>query len=313
MHLDISPARLYASLLPSGEREVFCHVQAVAAPGETLDRRLLHWLVWQFVDPHTGDSALAGSLTLSDAQSRSGRVSIAALLPATWSGGRLEVDVRGEDGIRTAQVAWDVRLFEQTGAFLPPLAGFTLVLVGHRTGEVHRLAQIASQGFAWDMLALAGDWRLLSAPYSEATRPEDFYGFGQPVHATAPGRVVTALDGQPDQPNVGALPDPAPFKADLRLALGNAVIIEHGDGVYCCMAHLKRGSVRVAAGEQVAAGQVVGALGNSGFSSGPHLHIHFMDGPDFLNASPLPVQFDIEGERFAPQCGAIFSGISHNT
>lgn len=310
MQLDIAPARLYASLLPSGEREVFCSVQASGAPGEALGRRLLHWLVWQFVDPHTGDSALAGSLTLDDAQSRSGRIPISALLPASWPGGRLEVEVRGDDGMRTAHGVWDVRLFEQKGTYLPPLAGMVLVLAGHRTGEAHRMASIASQGFAWDMLSLADDWRLLGAPFSEATRPEDFYGFGQPVHAPATGRIVIAIDGQPDQPNVGTLPDPAPFKPDLVRALGNAVVIDHGDGVHCLLAHLKQGSVRIAEGDQVEAGQVIGALGNSGFSSGPHLHFHFMDGPDFLSASPLPVQLDIEGERLAPQSGAIFEGYS---
>jgi murein DD-endopeptidase MepM/ murein hydrolase activator NlpD len=310
MQLETVPARIYANLLHSGEREVFCYVTAIAGSEETLDRHVLHWLVWQFVDPRTGDSTLAGSLTLTEAQSRSGRIPIAALLPPDWPGGRLEVDVRGDDGLRTSQGTWGVRLFEQTRSFLPPLSGFTLVLGGHRIGEVHRMAHLASQGFGWDMLPLADDWRMLSGPFSDATRPEDFYGFGQPVHAPATGRVVAALDGQPDQPNIGTLPDPAPFKEDLRRALGNSIILDHGSGVFCCIAHLQQGSVGVTAGVQVEAGDVIGALGNSGFSSGPHLHIHFMDGPDFLSAAPLPIQFDIEGERFAPQSGAIFSGFS---
>lgn len=308
MQLEAAPARIYANVLPTGEREVFCYVAANAAPGETLDGRLLHWFVWQLVDPHTGDSTLAGSLTLTDPHHQAGRIPIAALLPPGWPGGRLEVDVRGDDGLRTAQGAWDVRIFEQKRPFVPPLAGFTLVLGGHRTGEAHRMARITSQGFGWDMLPLSDDWRMLTKPFSEDAGPEGFYGFGHPVHAPAPGRVVAAFDGQPDQLNVGALPGTAPFKDDLRRALGNTVIIDHGDGVFGCIAHLKQDSVRVAAGEQVETGAVIGALGNSGFSSGPHLHIHFMDGPDFLSAAPLPVQFEIEGERCAPQSGAIFVG-----
>ena len=58
-------------------------------------------------------------------------------------------------------------------------------------------------------------------------------------------------------------------------------------------------------GDEITAGQIIGELGNSGFSSGPHLHLHFMDGPDLLTASPLPIELDLEGETYAPQAGEI--------
>lgn len=70
-----------------------------------------------------------------------------------------------------------------------------------------------------------------------------------PVTATAPGRV--AFVGR-------------------RGSYGFMVEIDHGLGVHTRYAHLARITVRV--GQQVAAGTRVGLLGNSGRSTGPHLH-----------------------------------------
>ncbi|MEU3051358.1 transglycosylase family protein [Streptomyces sp. NPDC006984] len=53
-------------------------------------------------------------------------------------------------------------------------------------------------------------------------------------------------------------------------AYGNAVVIQHTDGVYTLSAHLSTTSVT--AGENVTAGQQIGLSGNTGNSTGPHLH-----------------------------------------
>jgi murein DD-endopeptidase MepM/ murein hydrolase activator NlpD len=52
---------------------------------------------------------------------------------------------------------------------------------------------------------------------------------------------------------------------------GTAVVIDHGKGVRAVYAHLSKTSVKV--GEMVKGGQVVGLSGNTGNSSGPHLHL----------------------------------------
>jgi murein DD-endopeptidase MepM/ murein hydrolase activator NlpD len=51
---------------------------------------------------------------------------------------------------------------------------------------------------------------------------------------------------------------------------GNKLVIDHGGGVRTIYAQLSRFNVRE--GDCVEAGQVVAAVGNTGLSSGPHLH-----------------------------------------
>ena len=72
--------------------------------------------------------------------------------------------------------------------------------------------------------------------------------------------------------------------------------------MYCT---LKRGSGQVKEGQEVEVLDKLGELGNSGFSSGTHVHLQFMDGPDILCASPLPIELDLEGGTYAQQAGEI--------
>jgi hypothetical protein len=57
----------------------------------------------------------------------------------------------------------------------------------------------------------------------------------------------------------------------------NYVILDHGDGTYSEYYHLRKYGAIVEPGEQVCAGQVIGLCGNTGFSSGPHLHFAVTD------------------------------------
>lgn len=56
---------------------------------------------------------------------------------------------------------------------------------------------------------------------------------------------------------------------------GNSVVLNHGDNVCSRYAHLLDGSITVEEGDSVCQGLVIGKIGNTGFSSGEHLHFHF--------------------------------------
>jgi len=68
-------------------------------------------------------------------------------------------------------------------------------------------------------------------------------------------------------------------------AYGNVVYINHGSGVVSLYAHMSRVDVRP--GQQVTKDTVLGAVGSTGNSSGPHLHLEMhKDGRSF---NPLAV------------------------
>jgi murein DD-endopeptidase MepM/ murein hydrolase activator NlpD len=58
--------------------------------------------------------------------------------------------------------------------------------------------------------------------------------------------------------------------SELTLIRGNLVVVDHGGGVLSCYGHLLERTVAV--GQPVRRGEVVGRVGSTGLSSGPHLH-----------------------------------------
>jgi murein DD-endopeptidase MepM/ murein hydrolase activator NlpD len=128
------------------------------------------------------------------------------------------------------------------------------------------------------------------APIYETITPEPLWQMDAPLQAPVAQAFITARYGAVRSYNDGpfdifhngvdyAAPVNTPILAaaagvvvfsDFTPLRGNLVIIDHGWGVMTAYYHMEQRLV--ALGEQVEAGQAVGGLGNTGLSTGAHLH-----------------------------------------
>ncbi len=115
----------------------------------------------------------------------------------------------------------------------------------------------------------------------DGTKNEDYYCFGKRLNAPSDGKIVALKNNIED--NIPGV---------LNKDESNYVIIDHLNGEFSVLLHLKKGSIIVAVGDTVVKGQEIGKVGNSGNSTQPHLHYQLatsnsLDG----NGIGLPIQF----------------------
>ena len=174
----------------------------------------------------------------------------------------------------------------------PPLAGDGWLATTACCGpNPHRDLRIAIDGqrietgetFAVDWGQVNGN-RLFEG---DGSTNEQFYGFGANVLAVADGTVVFTQDGEPEQTPGEA--KPAEKQSQIG---GNKVILQIAPKVFAAYEHLQPGSLTVKVGDKVKAGAVVAKLGNTGPSTGPHLHFGLLDRPDIFTGRALPFVFD---------------------
>ncbi|MDO5528371.1 MAG: M23 family metallopeptidase [Paracoccus sp. (in: a-proteobacteria)] len=159
-----------------------------------------------------------------------------------------------------------------------PFAGEWLVFWGGDDLAHNYHAADPAQRYAVDLVIAEGGASFDGDPL----QLESYHCWDQPILAPAAGRVVAAIGDLPDQP-IGESDESAPA--------GNHVVIETAPQRYLFLAHLRQGSLGVAQGDEVAAGQQIGTCGNSGNTSEPHLHIHAQTEPVLGQGTGLPLEF----------------------
>ncbi len=142
---------------------------------------------------------------------------------------------------------------------------YRLPVVGMWRVQRTHIGHPHDQAYAFDMYMPTPEGRAYTG---NGKRNADWPAYNQPVVADAPGVVVIAVDG---------IPDNMPGVVNSYDQHGNYVVIDHQNGEFSLMAHLIPGSLRVRAGQYVKAGVELGRCGNSGQSTNPHLHWQVMD------------------------------------
>lgn len=121
-------------------------------------------------------------------------------------------------------------------------------------------------------------------PFSSLPKLEDYIIYGEPVYSPVSGKVVKVIDGISEE-----------LKKEIPSTASNMVIIEH-QNVYILLLHLQKESIRVKDGDLVKSGQWIANVGNSGYSTEPHLHIHAVKRQDLeeedFRGSPVPLIVD---------------------
>jgi len=221
-------------------------------------------------------------------------------LAAQWPFASLEYTFRfanekgGDDTVQTVRVT--PKPYATKTRLRLPLDGRLLVWDGHDFYAHHRRFDFdhpvaVEIGFRTNAARYSYDFTLVDADGKRhrggGEKHEDHLSYGRPVLAPGDGTVVAAVN---DVAEDGSEMRIAAVKANGMVIFGNYVVIDHGNGEFSHLGHLKPGSVKVAVGDKVRAGQAIAQVGTSGSSLFPHLHYELASSSG-VEGEGLPSQF----------------------
>jgi hypothetical protein len=176
----------------------------------------------------------------------------------------------------------------------PPLKGIWLVGQGvdpHvKSTEGHNRLLYPQMGairmpqrFATDWVKLGNDRKVF---VGDSSKNESYYGWGEEVYAVADGVIAEIQNDIPEN-----IPPTMTVPRTQKNITGNYVVLRMNNGKSVFYGHLQTGSIGVAPGDRVKMGQVLARVGNTGNSTGAHLHFQVVDGDHFYDEG-YPYAFD---------------------
>jgi peptidase M23-like protein len=199
----------------------------------------------------------------------------------------------------SVELAFTPQAYETKTDLLVPLAGRVLVFDGHDFYSHHRrwdVSQPLLRPFGWrhnpgrysyDLTIVDEEGRMHRG---DGKHREDWLAFGATLRAPGAGQVVEARGDAADHEMGVERVDIDEIKRNPRSLMGNYVIIDHGNGEYSVLAHMKHGSVRPKPGDRVERGEPLGQVGLSGDAYMVHVHYELVSGPAF-DVEGLPSSF----------------------
>lgn len=218
--------------------------------------------------PASTIQAAAGSIdtTLRESLAQAGLPAGVAAQIATLFTGHVDPDAPAQPGD-----TFRVMLNFADGSDAPRIASISLLLQGETYDALWFTAPGAGHGayYTLDGKLLAGrpfamplDYRRVSSPFGMRTHP--VYGeprfhegvdltapVGTPIYAAAAGTLELAASGR---------------------GYGKLVVLRHDDGYSTRYAHLASWTIGLRYGQRVEQGEVIGYVGRTGTTTGPHLH-----------------------------------------
>ena len=239
-------------------------------------------------------------------------------LAAQWPAASLDYTFRfggGKGGDVVQQVHVEPQPYVTRTKLRLPLDGRLLIWDGHDFYSHHRRFNfdhpVAIEiGFKTNAARYSYDFTVVDAAGNRyrgtGDKHEDHFAYAQPVLAPGDGTIVKVQDGVSEEGS-GEV-SIAEVKKNGMVIFGNYIVIDHGNGEFSHLGHLKPGSAKVAVGDKVRAGQAIAQVGTSGSSLFPHLHYELAASPG-TEGEGLPSQF-VEFDRVLGSTRARADGTS---
>lgn len=205
--------------------------------------------------------------------------------------------LRSGSRVDSANITIRPRAFEQTTRLRLPLRGPVIVYDAHDYNAHHRRLNFADAmgqklGISSNFMRYAYDFipvdSLGNTNKSDVARNESWLGFGAAVLAPGAGRVVQLNDVAADDRQI----DMAAIIKEPIALYGNYLVIDHLNGEFSLLGHIKQGSARVHVGQMVKAGEHIADVGAAGSSLMPHLHYELRSAKGTRGVEGLPSYFE---------------------
>jgi peptidase M23-like protein len=199
----------------------------------------------------------------------------------------------------SVEVTVEPRPFQPKTGLILPVRGRLLVYEGHDFHAHHRRVDltnpvVAQLGVTTNPTRYAYDFCVVDDKgvlfRNRGENDEDWLGFGAPVLAPGGGIVKETRNDVDDNVLGKKMFDFRLVFQDIKAFYGNYVILDHQNGEYSLLLHLKKGSVRVKPGDRVRQGQELGQMGISGDSEFVHVHYQLQNATE-INNETLPSYF----------------------
>lgn len=173
-----------------------------------------------------------------------------------------------------------IPIMERNTTFMSlPFNGEWFVYWGGVTETQNYHVNEVTQQYAYDLMKVKDGVSYDGDPMDN----ESYFAFGEEIIAPCAARVITVIDGVPDN---------IPGETNPQELTGNTIVLQTDRGEFVLLAHLMKGSIIVEEGQDISKGEILAKCGNSGNSTEAHLHLSLQNAADMEDSIGAKLYFD---------------------